>query len=76
MTEERKQVDESDQQIVAPKITIRALILGLFLATFFTWFAIGHSRNLAATQVPVAPYLLLFVMLLALNPLLRLIRVV
>jgi len=76
VTEERIKANGGDQEIVAPKITARALVLGLFLSVFFTWFAIGSSRNLAATQVPVVPYLLLFVMLLALNPLLRLIRVV
>ena len=76
MTEERVEANGGGQQIVPPKITARALVLGLFLSVFFTWFAIGSSRNLAATQVPVVPYLLLFVMLVALNPLLRLVRVV
>jgi len=62
------------------KITVRALVLGTLFAALFAAVAIfaNNVPNILLTgcQIPVAPYLLLIVMVLLLNPLCRLIRVI
>ncbi|MDD5678857.1 MAG: hypothetical protein PHW60_12845 [Kiritimatiellae bacterium] len=62
------------------KITIRSLVLGTLFAALFAIVSVYASNitSLAITgcQIPVAPYLLLIVMVLLLNPLCRLIRII
>jgi len=62
------------------RITLRALLVGTLFAAVFavlTVFFENHRRMLpTANQIPVFPYILLFVSVLVINPLCRLIRVV
>ena len=62
------------------KITIRSVVLGTFFAALFAMVSIFGTNipniSLTGCQIPVAPYLLLIVMVLILNPFCRLIRVI
>ncbi|MBU4199731.1 MAG: hypothetical protein L6455_07550 [Kiritimatiellae bacterium] len=62
------------------KITIRSLVLGTLFAALFAAVSVFASNisdvSLTGCQIAVAPYLLLIVMVLLLNPLCRLIRVI
>ncbi len=58
------------------KITLRALLLGVLFAAMFAFLTVYfeniHARYLSATQIPVMPYIFLVVVVLLLNPLLKL----
>lgn len=60
------------------RITLRALLVGSFFAAFFAALAIYINSQVqiqfAATQIGVLPFLLLILMVLVLNPLLRLLK--
>ncbi len=60
------------------KITFRAFLIGLLFAVMFaalTVFMINErGLYLTATQVPVLPFVLLFIMVLLINPVCRLLR--
>ncbi|OGV66247.1 MAG: hypothetical protein A3K19_03795 [Lentisphaerae bacterium RIFOXYB12_FULL_65_16] len=62
------------------KITVRALLLGALFTVFFAvvtvYFENRKNNIFTATQVAPLPYVLLFVMVLMLNPLCRLVRAV
>lgn len=62
------------------KITFRSVLLGVFFAALFTYLTVYFENRKAiyitATQIAVLPYVLLFLSVLMLNPLLRLLRVV
>ena len=55
MSDIQEPAKAAEHGFVAPRITGRSLALGIVLAAFFTWFAVGHPKNLANTQVPVIP---------------------
>jgi hypothetical protein len=60
-------------------ITLRALLLGAFLSAFFAYFTVVTQHrepqvDVTATQIPVFPYVMLFLTVLMINPFLRLIR--
>ncbi len=64
------------------RITLRAILFGIVASALFSWYTVmaenfsTSQRILTATQIPVLPYLLLIVCVLALNPLLRRLRVI
>jgi len=59
-------------------ITLRSILIGLLLAGFFAavtvFFENRHNTYLTATQIAPAPYFVLFVMVLLLNPLCKVLR--
>ncbi len=62
------------------KVTFRAFVAGLFFAMVFAvagiYFSTAHNIVLTATQIPVLPFVLLFITVLLVNPVCRLLRVV
>lgn len=66
----------SDQR----SITVRAFVVGIIFTAVFAWLTVyfGNVKRIivSATQIPILPYILLFAMVLLLNPLCRLIRFV
>lgn len=62
------------------KITIRAFVLGIVFCAIFAALTVYFSNRrglyISSTQIPVLPYVLLFIAVLVVNPVCRLIRVV
>ncbi|MDP7249420.1 MAG: hypothetical protein QGF00_07455 [Planctomycetota bacterium] len=61
------------------KITIRAIIMGAIFSGLFAWLTVYFENRmdliLTATQISVLPYVLLFLFVLLVNPILALVRV-
>lgn len=61
------------------KITLRSFLLGVFFACFFAFMTVKvewMALDFTVTQIPVLPYGLLIISILAINPLLKLIRII
>ncbi len=73
---------ETTEQTTTTKITIRAFAIGFVLAGVFAWYTAlrsnskPHETVLSGTQLPILPYLMIMIAVLAINPLLRLLRIV
>jgi hypothetical protein len=62
-------------------VTTRAILIGAFMSAFFAYFTVVTVHRepqveVTATQIPVFPYLMLFLTVLMINPFLRLIRLI
>ncbi|HCN06598.1 MAG TPA: hypothetical protein DIT01_01605 [Lentisphaeria bacterium] len=61
-------------------ITIRAFLIGMIVTVIFAIMTVYlnnvYNSHISATQIPLLPYVFLFIMVLVVNPLCRLIRVI